>query len=503
MKLRVRIAHIIGQFTRRVKRTFDEVGFIWQSVDYQQTDYAWWDAFRHGLKKGYEFASIVAISLLETIANHVMGKGVSAILAPVQDKRMTNKIEYTNDTLSQWMRANQKDFKQLYVDYLALGDQYVVVNPDASLTFISPNLVEQLFEDELQPGKVTGYRITVSGEKSTVITTYTDTERIIKVKKSGQEEFTTFTKKVLIGQNPVVPFHYNKGRNEVSGRPFYQSLLNLFSELNDLIIKGVQGGKVAGNPVPVFENLHDPDETLRLNATEEEETYFNKDGDEEERVTIKWDGSSVILLGEGGRFKFASPNVGFSKDINDLIQLLLTLVKSKGHTPDHVWGGADKTTQAGAEAETPSWVMFLEGMRDEFNGVATDDNLNIKATSGFYLLLDTWLKTKALSDPKIFVGPTILIYPDLTEFDRKLKFEIVKWAHSRTLLTNLTTLTQLKLVENPRDELEAAQLERPEPLPEFDDDGDPLADDTTPDNRTQPGAKAPRMPATGGGGKVK
>jgi hypothetical protein len=277
----------------------------------------------------------------------------------------------------------------------------------------------------------------------------------------------------------------------------------MLSQINDVIQKGIQGAKVAGNPIPVFENLDDPNEIVDLNADTTDATYLNEDGEEIDRTVIRWDRSPAIALGQGGRFQFASPSVGFSEDIVGLTKFLFNMIQSKSHIPDHMWAGSDTETEAGVTAKTPPFVRYIENQRARFAGRGSDTALGIGASGGLYELAEIWLAYLALVDRRAMSGSVVLRWSDLTEDDARTKFEWIKWLHSRFGLTTKTALELSNLVENIDSEYEQAQAERATrvEVDEFDDfTGGNYNEDGSPDERGE-GADAPRMPGHAGGGR--
>lgn len=499
-----KIAHIIGRTISRFK--VQVVPQVRPSFDYTLPDFEWWDQFRNALLTGYQYSAMLADTITEILAAHIVGKGVNATVSPVEDKRFLKKAEHTNRVLQKFMALLRVDLIQLIRDLWILGEQYVVVNADGSLTFLSPHLVTPLTEDATDLLRITGYEIVVKDDFTTIKTVYTEQTKIVTTsifnKTSGVTVTTTKTFPNLIGTLPVVPFYAKRDRNSLRGKSLFFNVRFAFAQLDDLLTKGVQGGKITGNPIPVFENLRDPGTTIDLNATEEDDTYIDKDGNEETRKTIKWDNETALFLGEGGKFKFAAPPIGFSRDVLDLVNSIFTLILHKIHSPRHVWAGNELNTEAGADAQTPAWVMFIDSLRHVVAGQSFNDELKFIPTFGLYRLIYVWLKTKALIDPKILVSSVSLDWTKLTERDSRLTFEIIKWAFSRTLLSKETALRTLDVAADPVHEIEQAEEESQTEVDEFDDfGGTELDDDLTPDDRKKGGADAPRAPASGGGGR--
>lgn len=533
----VPVAQILGRVVASVINLFP----VRKTVDQTVPDYAWWDKFRHSLIPGYEIAGGAAKTINEILATWVLGNGVDARLAPVADKRMEVKTKHTNDVLARWMKGNQAFFQQSYDDVLGLGDIFIGVNPDdGSLRSIPPNTVE-LITDPLDPLKVTGIKVTTVTDKATIIETFTETERIRQIAEYNGKEPNPLANLVgsvnsygavnipvntisnmrterfanLIGKIPIVHFAQGKGMNELHGHPFVRDLRHVLSEYDDLMSKSMQGAKVSGNPIPVFENLENPRETIELNATEEEDEYDDKDGNTVTHKVINWEEVGAFFLGKGGKFAMASPPVGFSTDTIAMLKFFREHIRDSAHTPGYVYGG-DSTINPNMTEQTPAWAKFIDRMRDMLCGKAYDDVLKVEACGGLYELIHIYLLTRKLTDPKIIVAPVNILWQEITEDDEKVNFEKIKWIHSRGGITTERALLLLDLIESSEiaEEVALAKAELKEmmavmqPTDDFGGTGNEeknpsLKKDNTPDTRSGNGADAPRMPAYGGGGKTK
>ena len=92
------------------------------------------------------------------------------------------------------------------------------------------------------------------------------------------------------------------------------------------------------------------------------------------------------------------------------------------------------------------WVHDIVGMQ--------------RVAGGWILRLAAiWLRTEALTDPRLIVGRLGLVWAPLIEEDRTLRLEEIKFANDANLLTGETALRLLDLVEDPAEEAKAAQKE--------------------------------------------
>jgi hypothetical protein len=450
------VREIIGRYA-------SQVAALWRpriSIDRTRTDYKFWDSLRRGKAKGYELGGLFAQPIVETIASWVLGQGFTATL---NTPHQSEGVAYTNNVLSRLVAAEIANMTLLYEDHLGLGDQYIIVNPDGVLTIPSPEQVTMLEDDH---GQLTGYRFETKLEKVTILDEYRMDGRTLTLKRAGQrDEVLQYAN--LIGRLPVIHFANDKGRNEKYGRPIYEGLLRLFRRYDDLLEKGLDGVEIMGNPIPVFEGLEDIDETIDANATAEDETYTDTEGNSETRKVIRFDRLAALFLGKGGSFKFAGPTPGFTEDLKNTLKLLFLLMLDKTHIPEFIWGNAIASSKASAETQMTPFVMFITGRRQRLEGEGADDLLGREARGGLLELFDVWLRMRRLTDPRIVVAPVQITWPALVEEDQTQKLARLAFAKQHSLITDETTLTQLDLVDDPAGEVGDAQEEARERRDEF------------------------------------
>ncbi len=500
-------------------------------------DYEWWDKFRHGRQQGFELSGPQAHSLVEVLASWVLGRGVGVSLVEEKDMRMKKKEEYTNDLLRRFFASMQGELSTMYEDLLDLGDQYAHVDISGEVTFLRPDTVRLV--PSVEDANLVDHVVVVNRSDDLVIeeSFYPDRRerRVKKLKRptgakaspikfvldrtgNSSTNFVESPEMVDVGANvfpnplgriPIVHFAFNKGRNELYGRPLFENLRQkVLSEFDDVANKTFKGAKLMGTPVPTVSGLLNPEDFTTSSKTQEDDTYLDKDGNEETRTQIRWDEDSMFVIGQGGEFNFKSPSVGFSHDTIAVLEQLRRFMRDRTHVPPHMWGGTDTKKEA-AEAQVDPWVRIVEGLRDKLAGRASDDKLDYVAKDGLYELAELFLMSRALVDKKVLVAPTVLQWADLAKEDKVVMFDMIKWAHSRGLLTNETALRLMDVVENVESEVEEAQLEQAArttlATTDFGGVGNPVSNppltgDKTPDERAGNGADAPRMPAFAGGG---
>ena len=436
-----------------------------KAFDATQSDYEFWDELRRGKADGFAFGALFAMPLTQIIASFVFGSGVSAQLSDSVEGNASN-VEYTNDLLSRFMSRYHQMLLMMAIDLYGLGDQYVAINPDGSLSVISPELAE-ITPDDLDYRRYASVKITTRLDKYTITDEYSEQGRTVKVVQGyatggGGKAVSEQRFENLIGTLPIVHFANDRGTNELYGRPIYEALYKLMSRYDDLIEKAIDGAELMGNPVPVFEGMENINETVSANKTQDDETYTDSDGNEETRTLLRFDRLSAIFVGKGGAFNFKSPAGGFTGDIRNMLKALFLLMLDYTRVPEAVWGGAINSSKASADAQMPPFYQYIDGRRMALEGIGADEGLGLQPKGGLYQLIDVWLRTKALTDPRVVVGPTAIEWPELEAENGELNLKWVSYLRGMGLLDDETVLRLFGQLDDPAAVLEQARKEAEE-----------------------------------------
>ncbi|NIV36427.1 MAG: phage portal protein, partial [Anaerolineae bacterium] len=225
----------------------------------------------------------------------------------------------------------------VFRDKLGLGDQWIIVNADGSLSIPSPDTVEPEWS-ELDYRRLVAVTVTTKTGSQTIEDRYTALDRTITTREGGQTVSETAFEN-LIGRIPVIHVPHARSGNETYGHPIHEELRPLYDQYDDLIFKQLDGAKLLGNPIPVFEGMEDIDQVIDQNAPAEYDTYYDKDGNEVTHTQLTLDQNSVMLVGKGGSFKFAGPTVGFTEDTKAALKSLFLLLLDHTGIPEFIWGG--------------------------------------------------------------------------------------------------------------------------------------------------------------------
>lgn len=437
------------------------------SIDATRPDYVFWDRLWRGKAEGFEIGGLFAQPVAQILATYTLG--IPPLVSLVESGDPDNPEDdrnYTDRLLASFMRVNHALLLRSQEDRFKLGDQFVIVNPDGSLSIPSPDTVEPEF-DKIDYRRMVKCTIRTKLLDGTVVADeWRDDGRTVTVTKGSETVATEYEN--LIGRIPVVHFAQGRSANELYGHPYYEGMYRTWSRYDTLFEKALDGVEIVGNPIPVFEGMEDVDETIEANNTPSPESYTDPDGNQRDRTLIEFDTRSAIFVGKGGRFEFKAPQAGFTADIKSMLKMLFLLMCDHTRIPEFMFGGAVAQSKASTETQMPPFIRHIEGLQVEYAGQAADEALGIDARGGLYELVDVWLKTMRLTDPRVVAEPTQIQWADLTAEDAQIRLQKIIYADGKGYLKEETALEQLRIVPNAKREVEEA-ADRREQMQQEDD----------------------------------
>jgi len=434
------IQEIIG---RHVSPIISKMLFMFTPnvTDYTRPDYSFWDLLRRGKKSGYFLSSLYLKRIERIFSAWVFGSGFE----------ITTGNDYTDGELSKFLRdistsdLNSALLVTVFEDSLGLGDQFVIINADLSLSVPSPNTVTinfNRYEDKLWDSVEIKTRI----DGKEIIDTYYNDHRTYQIKYNN-EILESRTYDNLLGYIPIIHVTYSKGTNERFGHPIHEPLLPLLDLVNDVLMKQVDGVRLLGNPILALLGLKNLRKVMDANKPLSVEKYQDEDGNELTRPRFKIDKDTVLLLGEGGDAKFLAPPVGFTRDTrNALDTLFLMLIYNIG-IPAFVWGAELNSARAASETQMIQWVHDVQAMQ-------------ANASIWLIRLCEVWLQYKKLSDKKIDSTSQLIInWKPMTPVDKNILLKFLQLGIDKGVLDEESLLKLMQLVHNPKEVLAKARLE--------------------------------------------
>lgn len=416
------------------------------TVDRTQVDYAWWSRFRRGKEPGFELGSVFARPILNIVASWVLGQAFE----------VESENETAADRLAQFVSDELDTLLTWYSDGLALGDSYLVVNADGSLTMLPPNTVE-IITDPFDYRTVLAYKVTTKLETVTIVDEYRADRRIVTIQATDERGVMTETPLEFanpLGMIPVVHFANEREANEVNGHPVYEGLLHWFTRYDDLLNKTLDGVEVMGRPIPVA-ITDDAERDRELNSTRTED-YVDKDGTTRTEKVVDFAELDMFWLNTGGDFKFAAPGP-FAQDSKSVGKWMFYLMLEHTGIPEWAWGGAIASSMASVEAQMPAFVRLIERWRKALAGPLME-------------LLTLWYASVALFEFLPAVDNLSIQWPEVTPGDDEILVKKIAQASLDNLLTRETELRLLDLgIDDPAAEVEAAQKEADEREQQFEE----------------------------------
>lgn len=427
---------LTSEMIGRVRHNLYRVPLTRTTVDRTQTDYKFWDRLRRGKAKGFELGGLFAKPIGRILSGWTLGKGFS----------YSHEDEDTNTLLADFLRANMRAIIDAYYDSLTLGDAYLVVNPDGSLTAVPPNQME-VITDDLDYRQIVGYKITTVLENGTRIEDeYRADRRIVRVYRGGGDgnpEEIEFEN--IIGRIPVIHFANERSANEIYGHPTYEALYTLFAEYDDTIRKALDGVKIMGNPIPVVEGADDPQGEIDRLKSKDDTTYTNPASPHEQtRPTIDLNATAgeMFVLGKGASFNFKAPGV-FTQDSGRMLEYLFLLMLQHSQIPEWAWGGAIASSKASVDAQLPAFTLTIETLRQEVE-------------AQLIALGEIFLAYRSFVVPGIETEGVTLQWSPLTDRDEQTTRAWVEFLFGRGLITQQTAVEASGLVEDVQAEVQAA-----------------------------------------------
>jgi hypothetical protein len=443
------VAEIIGRATYGTVNThlFRSRGLV--AVDETRTDYAFYDLLRRGKQPGYKLGALFAKRIEHIFAVWTLGRGVSVKLAEGgPDGDANDARNLTDAALERFLQAIHATLITLKEDALGLGDQFIFVNADGTLSIPSPDTVEET-RDPFDYRTVTAVTITTALPTMTVVDEYTLQGRTVTWKK-GTEVVRVSAYANLIGRLPYIRIAHGQSGNDLYGHSIHEDLLKLYDQYDDVVHKQLDGAKLLGNPLLAISGLEDLSAVIDANKPAVNSTYNDRDGNLVTRPELNLDSNSILLIGKGGSAGFVAPPVGFTADTQQALKTLFLLLMDRTGIPEFIWGNELSSARASSDTQLLQWAHDIEGMQ------RTDERWLME-------LCEIWLAWQALTDPQMVQDELQAEWPPVLDENMELRLKTLEFASNKNLLTAKTTLELTELpVEDAGDQVEKAQAEAQE-----------------------------------------
>ena len=328
-------------------------------IDNQKTDYKYWDKARRCKARGLELSGALIRPLTSKVSGWVLG---DSPLWQTQNQRVSREV-------NQWWEKWKPSIMRGYQEALDLGDCYAVFNSDTSVTIVSPEFVDPIYDGD-HYNQLIGYRITTTYtdtkgiDAQTIVDEYYADHRTQRVSKLGNvESATPRTFSNPLGKIPVVHIMNRFGADELNGRSIAEPLLPILVRYNDMLDTAVRGNIRQGRPTPVIEKMGT---ASQLDSFWEKfgrtETVTHSDGTTEEVDIIDFDPDQLLTLGGEAVFRYASPQ-SFSVDTQNFLGLLFYLVVQHSEIPEFIMGAAVGGSKASTDSQLEPFLRYIKKMR--------------------------------------------------------------------------------------------------------------------------------------------
>lgn len=421
------------RITHRILEMIGQAGTVFRTVtrmirrssyaptrDWGRTDYAFWDKARRGKAQGLELSGLFLKPLASKIAAWTLGRR--------PQWRMDNVR--SQEALNDWWNDHHADILRAWREALNLGDHFVVINSDLTVTVVPPNVVDPLVaEDDYT--KIVGWRITEViphpervGDTMRITDEYTPQERIRTVEIGGKLLRTTRYQN-LLGLSAVIHIPNLSGSDEVFGRPEGEPLVPALHEYNDVLRAAVEGNILQGRstPVAIFENKEDLNVFWANYASTQVRTL--PDGTTETYQDIEFDSSKFLAM-SGAKFSYESP-ASFSADTERLLGLFFYLLLQHTEIPEFIWGNAIASSKASAESQLGPFLEYIDMRRGEI-------------AKWLIPIAEVVLAYLSLTEPGVAQVTPRIQWEKLADQDGNLTLSTVQWAYSEGLLDARTAL---------------------------------------------------------------
>lgn len=418
------------------------------TTDHSREKYAFWAGFRRGLIQDCDLSASLANPILNLISGFSLGT------LPTTHTNMTDEVD---DALNRFMSAYHETLIAWMRDALCLGDAYLLVNADGTLTPIPPDItIIESKQDDLQLDQQ-AIEFTYRHPGVTITEHYSRETRIVTTDRNGRISTESYPN-LFAPYIPIVHLAHLRDSNDVYGNSLFAPILNHFLDMNTVMLRTFQGFRLMGRPAAVFTG----DEDLKEQATNWGEqtaempqtpniqglTYQQKDTPSQYTAVLESD--PVFFLSAGADFKYAHPGDIVSQSEKMLHGYFTDIIRHVG-LPEWAWGGPIPSSRASVDAQSPALNLTVSGWRSWLQHPLQ----HLLMLWSIAANANGMLPMLAVDSERIELEWSPVLPRSEAEFLAR-----VKQAADYDLITRKTHLSQLNLTREPAEEVEAAKEEQ-------------------------------------------
>lgn len=409
--------------------------------DWSRVNHQFWDRVRHGSEPNLTLSGGIASAAAKRVAGWAL-ETMPIIISENKDLAWT---------LNSWLRRNRSKVLKAYEESRIIGDAFIIINPDSSVSLQPVWLAEPLVDEDTY-SKIVGWsfvqRYTRPVIGNAIGKTIEDRYIYDKVMRFVDGQLVE-TFKHPSGMLPVIHIANNADLDEVFGNPDAAPMLDLLYEINEVLRAGLTGNKLQGRPTPVFERLGDADAVGEfMNANSINEEFPDSTGAIKTEPSFVFDADQAVALSGDAQFKYVSPQP-FIGETERLLNILIEYFAQNIQTPMFVLGMAVSSSKAATESQMPVFVRFIKTQR---------------------LAAEEWLRPMLEVVKAMAVGDGDADWEDEFDFvwrelslrDERLVLDTVNAAYGAGLISKTTAIQNLPVVsvDDVEGEIERTQSEQ-------------------------------------------
>jgi hypothetical protein len=428
------ISELIGRTQRIISLWSNQIWSMRPSFDWSRVDYVFYDKLWRGKAAGLEKSGLLVAPIVSKLVAWVFGQ---------LPKFVVEGDEAMQKDLNDWMQTVHATITRGMLESGKLGDSFLVLNGDGSLSLMPPDVVFPIVDEENYSNRI-GWRVVAvyqHPEKFStmkIIDEYTAEKRVRIIQKDGatisSEEYPNPLGRVAVVHIPNMP-----GVNDLFGHPEAEPLLPLLHDYGQILDAGLDGNYKQGRPLlnVNFADLQSLEKFWSTYGKTKSQTLTDGTVEKTTYLDVTLEG---VVTTANATVDWKAPGSS-SADTIALLEILYYLVLENKELPEFLMGTAIASSKASAETQMPPFVMYI-ALRQLLN----EGWLIELALLGLaYLRAVKMRRMAAASTPKVRV-----IWPRLTGEDNRLTLDTLKWAVSVGLLDDENAIRLMPLeVENP------------------------------------------------------
>jgi len=412
------ISELIGSARHIISVYANQIWSHRPSFDWNRVDYAFYDRLWRGQAHGLEKSGLLVKPIVSKIIAWMLGQLPEIVIS--EDENLQAGV---ND----WFADNHGDVLRGALESFKLGDSFLVMNGDGTISVVPPDIVFPIVDEE-DYSQIIGWRVMAvhphpeSAKTMRIQDDYYADRRVRTKMIDGQMVDEPEMFRNPLGRIPVVHVPGpNRGVNDRFGRPFVEPMLPALHDYGQLLDAGMDGNYRQGRPVFAM-NFGSTKELndfwSRYGKTESRQ---KQDGTYEDDTYLDIDLEGIVTFANAqGDFKSPAPSSG---DTMNYLQILYYLIFENAEIPEFLMGSAIQGSKASAETQMPPFVKFIEMMQKLAETWVLD----------LIDLVIAYQRAAVMRRTAMAISVRVA-WAKLTDDDHRLALDTLKWSYASGLI---------------------------------------------------------------------